>query len=100
MGLQNAKWSKTGWIYSPELSYSVLWLSRRDGTWIWEKRNAWTAIPCFRSHLPALGCWGHRSYSLPPKNILFAVSDFSPAAAPAAPCWQERRGEGRGGRVR
>lgn len=27
----------------------------------------------------------------------FAVSDFSPAAAPAGPCWQERRGEVRQG---
>lgn len=34
------------------------------------------------------------------KTILFAVSDFSPAAAPAAPCWQERRGEERRGEVR
>lgn len=32
-----------------------------------------------------------------PKKHTFAVSDFGPAAAPAAPCWQEGRGEEREG---
>lgn len=30
MGSQNARWSRTGWIYSPELSYSVVVPEGRD----------------------------------------------------------------------
>lgn len=70
MGSRNARWSRTGWIYSPELSYSVLWFSQGEETWTLEKLNLWAAIPCFCSHLPSLGCWGHRSYSLLQKNVL------------------------------
>lgn len=79
----------------------VSWLSQREGTWTLEKQDAWTAGPCFCSHLPALGCWEHRPRSLPRKSIILLslISGLLWAgSAPDAPRWQERGGEtGRAG---
>lgn len=36
-GVTECKMEQTGWIYSPELCYSVLWLSQREETWTCEK---------------------------------------------------------------
>lgn len=97
MGSQNARWHRTGWIYSPELSYSVV---------VPEGRHLHLGeAKCLDSHpllLQPFACPGLLGtpllYSLLQKNHPFAFSDFSPAAAPAAPCWQERReGEEKGG---
>lgn len=97
-GLLNATecagWTKTGRMRLPEFFCNVVWLSQREGTWSLEKRDAWTASPCFFFAAICLPrAPGNAVPTACPKKAAFCCLRFQAGTAPDAPRWQERGGE-------